>query len=79
MSAAGVLFLVYLNRCRCQRQEFSSTRSLIAVAGFFGLFDYSKEGPGIDKMPRKKKALLSFLKFSFANSGSLSASISYMF
>lgn len=35
------------------------------MAGFFGLFDYSKEGPGIDKNAPKKKGFIVFFEIFF--------------
>ena len=37
------------------------------MAGFFGLFDYSKEGPGISKNAPKKKAFFVFFETFFRN------------
>lgn len=37
----------------------------MALAGFFGLFDYSKEGPGIDKNAPKKKGFVVFFEIYF--------------
>lgn len=35
------------------------------MAGFFGLFDYSKEGPGVDKNAPKKKGFVVFFEIYF--------------
>lgn len=35
------------------------------MAGFFGLFDYSKEGPGVDKNAPKKKGFIVFFEIYF--------------
>ena len=37
------------------------------MAGLFGLFDYSKEGPGIDKNAPKKKGFVVFFETFFRN------------
>ncbi len=37
------------------------------MAGFFGLFNYEKEGPGIDKNAPKKKAFVVFFETFFRN------------
>ncbi len=37
------------------------------MAGFFGLFDYSKEGPGIEKDAPKKKTFVIFFETFFRN------------
>lgn len=37
------------------------------MAGFFGLFDYTKEGPGVEKNERKKKGFFSFFEIYFRN------------
>ena len=37
----------------------------MALAGFFGLFDYSKEGPGVDKNAPKKKGFIVFFEIYF--------------
>ncbi len=37
------------------------------MAGFFGLFNYEKEGPGIDKNAPKKKAFIVFFETFFRN------------
>ncbi len=37
------------------------------MAGFFGLFNYEKEGPGIDKNAPKKKTLIVFFETFFRN------------
>lgn len=37
------------------------------MAGFFGLFDYTKEGPGIDKNAPKKKTFVVFFETFFRN------------
>ena len=37
------------------------------MAGFFGLFDYTKEGPGIRKDAPKKKAFFVFFETFFRN------------
>ena len=37
------------------------------MAGFFGLFDYEKEGPGISKNAPKKKTFIVFFETFFRN------------
>lgn len=37
------------------------------MAGFFGLFNYEKEGPGIEKDAPKKKAFIVFFETFFRN------------
>lgn len=37
------------------------------MAGMFGLFDYTKEGPGVKKQEKKKKGLFSFFELYFRN------------
>ena len=37
------------------------------MAGFFGLFNYEKEGPGISKNAPKKKTILIFFETFFRN------------
>lgn len=37
------------------------------MAGFFGLFDYTKEGPGVRKDAPKKKAFFAFFEIFFRN------------
>ena len=37
------------------------------MAGFFGFFDYTKEGPGIDKNAPKKKTFIVFFETFFRN------------
>ena len=37
------------------------------MAGFFGFFDYTKEGPGIDKNAPKKKTFIIFFETFFRN------------
>ncbi len=37
------------------------------MAGFFGLFDYTKEGPGVEKKERKKKGFFAFFEVYFRN------------
>ena len=37
------------------------------MAGFFGLFDYQKEGPGIDKNAPPKKTFVVFFETFFRN------------
>ena len=37
------------------------------MAGFFGLFDYTKEGPGVEKTERKKKGFFAFFEIYFRN------------
>lgn len=37
------------------------------MAGFFGLFDYTKEGPGVEKNERKKKGFFAFFEIYFRN------------
>ena len=41
------------------------------MAGFFGLFNYEKEGPGISKDAPKKKPFFAFLTSSSVTSGNL--------
>ena len=35
------------------------------MAGFFGLFDYNKPGPGVDKNAPKKKGFVRFFEIYF--------------
>jgi len=37
------------------------------MAGFFGLFDYTKEGPGVEKKEKKKKGFFAFFEIYFRN------------
>lgn len=37
------------------------------MAGFFGLFDYTKEGPGVEKNGKKKKGFFAFFEIFFRN------------
>jgi len=37
------------------------------MAGFFGLFDYTKEGPGVSKNEKKKKGFFRFFEVYFRN------------
>lgn len=37
------------------------------MAGFFGLFNYEKEGPGVDKNAPKKKRFIEFFEIYFKN------------
>ncbi len=37
------------------------------MAGFFGLFDYTKEGPGVSKNEKKKKGFFHFFEVYFRN------------
>lgn len=37
------------------------------MAGFFGFFDYTKEGPGVEKNEKKKKGFFTFFEVYFRN------------
>ena len=37
------------------------------MAGFFGLFNYEKEGPGVEKNAPKKKRFIEFFEIYFKN------------
>lgn len=37
------------------------------MAGFFGLFDYTKEGPGVEKNEKKKTGFFAFFEIYFRN------------
>ncbi len=47
------------------QRTLENSKELLSLAGFFGLFDYTKEGPGVKKGGPKKKRFFQFFDILF--------------